>query len=147
MGLSSVVIRLRKRGKKGFRLFDVVVTNRRSSRDGACIEKLGTYNPMAKEPVLCIKKDSVMKWLDCGASTSDAVRPIFSKAGIWLERHLDQCCKKGKVVDSGDGGNSEVKKSNVMTEERKKSLLAEWREKKNASPKRKMHVNFIHKKS
>ena len=41
----AVKIRLQRRGRKKLAIFDIVVADSRSPRDGKIIEKIGTYNP------------------------------------------------------------------------------------------------------
>jgi small subunit ribosomal protein S16 len=42
----AVKIRLARRGRKKLSLYDVVVADASSPRDGKFIEKIGTYNPL-----------------------------------------------------------------------------------------------------
>ena len=44
-----VVIRLSRGGSKGRPFFNIVVSDKRVRRDGRFIERLGFYNPAAKE--------------------------------------------------------------------------------------------------
>jgi small subunit ribosomal protein S16 len=42
----SVKIRLARRGRKKMPIYDIVVADSRSPRDGKFIEKIGLYNPI-----------------------------------------------------------------------------------------------------
>ncbi len=94
-----ITIRLRRRGRTHLPLYDIVVTNKRSARDGKCIEKLGTYNPTVDPSAVRINEEGVLKWIGHGASMSDTVRSILSNAGIMLKRYLDKGIKKGIITD------------------------------------------------
>ncbi len=74
-------------GKKHSPYYRIVAADSRSPRDGRIIEEIGTYNPVAKENQVTVKKDLVMKWLNNGAKPSDTVRSILSKEGIMKEFH------------------------------------------------------------
>ena len=47
----AVKIRLQRRGRKKLAIFDIVVADSRSPRDGKIIEKIGTYNPIITQQV------------------------------------------------------------------------------------------------
>ncbi len=63
----SVKIRLARRGRKKLALYDVVVADARSPRDGRFIEKLGTYNPNTNPATIDLNDDKAFKWLLNGA--------------------------------------------------------------------------------
>ena len=104
-----LIIRLRKRGRKKLNIYDIVVTNKRSARDGKYIEKIGTYNPVLNPSKISLNEELTLKWLNFGSEISETVRNILSNAGIMLKWHLDKCIKKGS-----------------LTEEKKKTILSEW---------------------
>ena len=52
------------------------------SRDGRFIEVIGTYNPLLNPAETKINEEVAMKWLKNGATPTDTVKNIFSKAGI-----------------------------------------------------------------
>ncbi len=95
-----VVIRLSRIGRKGFNISSIVVTNKRSARDGQYIAKLGTYNASTNPSVVRINEALTLKWLDLGAEVSDTVRSILSKAGIMLKWSLSRCVKKGTLDEA-----------------------------------------------
>ena len=103
-----LIIRLRKRGRKKLNIYDIVVTNKRSARDGKYIEKIGTYNPVLNPSKISLNEELALKWLNLGSEISETVRNILSNAGIMLKWHLDKCIKKGS-----------------LTEEKKKTILSE----------------------
>ena len=113
-----LVIRLRKRGRKKLNIYDIVVTNKRSARDGKYIEKIGTYNSVLNPSKITLKEDIALKWLKLGSETSKTVRNILSNAGIMLKWHLDKCIKRGS-----------------LTEDKKKKIHSEWEKNNNKKSK------------
>ena len=83
-------IRLRRVGKKRRPSYRIVVAEARSPRDGAYLEWIGNYDPMADPPAMSLKVDRAVQWLSQGAQPSDAVRRILDKNGI---------SKNGSVVE------------------------------------------------
>ncbi len=70
-----VVIRLSRGGAKARPFFNVVVADKRVRRDGSFIERLGFYNPSAKdgEEGLRIALDRLNYWKSVGAQVSPTV--------------------------------------------------------------------------
>lgn len=70
-----VVIRLSRGGSKGRPFYNIVVADKRVRRDGRFIERIGFYNPSAKdgEEGLRIAQDRLSYWTGVGAQTSDTV--------------------------------------------------------------------------
>ncbi len=76
-------IRLRRVGKKGNPSYRIVVAESRSPRDGAYLEWIGNYDPMADPPAITLKEDRAGHWLSQGAQPSDAVARILDKSGLF----------------------------------------------------------------
>lgn len=76
-----VVIRLARHGAKKRPFYHVVVADRRCPRDGRNLERLGYFNPMAKENEEGIKIDleKVNQWIAKGAQMSDRVKQLVEK--------------------------------------------------------------------
>lgn len=72
-----VRIRLSRKGKKKAPFYRIVVTNKRTRRDGAPIEEVGTYNPKTKE--LKVDRTKIDKWIKCGAIPTDTVSSLLKK--------------------------------------------------------------------
>ena len=51
----AVKIRLSRRGRKKLAIYDIVVADARSPRDGKIIEKLGNYNPNSNPATTSLK--------------------------------------------------------------------------------------------
>ena len=82
-------IRLRRVGKKGHPSYRIVVAESSAPRDGAYVEWIGNYDPMADPPAVTLKADRAAEWLSKGAQPSDAVLRIFQWNGL-LERTAEQ---------------------------------------------------------
>ena len=76
-----VSIRLARSGAKKRPFYHVVVTDRRSSRDGRFIERVGFYNPIAAEheEKLRIDRARIAYWTSQGARTSEAVAKLLKQ--------------------------------------------------------------------
>lgn len=74
-----VVIRLARSGSKKNPFYHIVVTDKRSPRDGRFIECVGYYNPMARGQNirLQIEKDRIVHWFNQGARTSLRVQHLI----------------------------------------------------------------------
>ena len=79
---NMVVIRLSRGGSKARPFYNVVVADKRVRRDGRFIERLGFYNPLAKdgEEGLRIAQDRLAYWLGVGAQASDTVERLAKQA-------------------------------------------------------------------
>ncbi|MBA2672918.1 30S ribosomal protein S16 [Ramlibacter sp.] len=77
-----VVIRLSRGGAKARPFFNIVVADKRVRRDGRFIERLGFYNPIAKEGEegLRIAQDRLTYWRSVGAQASPTVERILKQA-------------------------------------------------------------------
>ena len=77
-----VVIRLSRGGSKGRPLFNIVVAGKRVRRDGRFIERIGFYNPTAKETEegLRIVQDRLTYWQSVGAQSSPTVDRLIKQA-------------------------------------------------------------------
>ena len=77
-----VVIRLARGGSKKRPFYSVVVADSRERRDGRFIERLGFYNPMAKEGEegLRLAMDRLTYWTGVGAQLSPTVERLAGVA-------------------------------------------------------------------
>ena len=73
-----VVIRLSRSGNKNRPYFNVVVADSRKPRDGRFIERVGFYNPMAREgsETLRLETDRIEYWQEHGALLSETMTRI-----------------------------------------------------------------------
>jgi len=74
-----VVIRLSRGGAKRRPFYTIVVSDKRSARDGRCIERIGYFNPIAsgKEVRLHLEHERAKYWLSQGAQPSDRVNALI----------------------------------------------------------------------
>lgn len=105
----AVKIRLARRGRKKLAMFDVIVADARSPRDGRFIEKIGTYNPLTNPASIDLSDDRAFHWLMNGAQPSDTVKAMLSYRGIMMKKHLQIGVIKG-----------------ALTQEQADQKLAEW---------------------
>lgn len=87
----AVKIRLARGGAKKRPYYKVVVADARAPRDGAFIEKVGTYNPLLNKEDgnrVTFKAERVQHWLAEGATPTDTVAKFIKAAGIALPKHV-----------------------------------------------------------
>ncbi|MEZ4768627.1 MAG: 30S ribosomal protein S16 [Caldilineales bacterium] len=77
-----VRIRLRRVGAKKQPSYRIVVTDRKSPRDGRFIENIGHYNPRTVPETVELDDERARYWLSVGAQPSDAVRRILVNSGV-----------------------------------------------------------------
>ena len=90
-------IRLSRRGRKKLAIYDIVIADSRSPRDGRIIEKIGNYNPNTNPATINIDGDKALSWLMKGAQPSETVRAILSYKGLLLKKHLQIGVLKGAL--------------------------------------------------
>ena len=94
----AVKIRLQRHGKKDAAFFHVVAADGRAPRDGAFIEKLGTYNPNTNPATIELNFENTLKWLQNGAQPTETCKAILSYKGILMKKHLLDGLKKGALT-------------------------------------------------
>src|SRR6218665_1567974 len=109
----AVKIRLTRRGRRKLALYDVVVADSRSPRDGRFIEKLGTYNPLTNPASLVLNEEKAFEWLMKGGNPSPTIKAMLSYFGVLYKKHLQIGVIKGAV-----------------TQEQADQKLAEWKQAK-----------------
>lgn len=77
-----VKIRLQRTGKKSRPSYRVVVADSRAPRDGAFIEVLGHYDPIADPATVVINEEKALHWLRLGAQPTDTVASMLRRLGI-----------------------------------------------------------------
>ncbi|MGE0815211.1 MAG: 30S ribosomal protein S16 [Vicinamibacterales bacterium] len=70
---------MRRTGSKKRPHYRVVVTERRTPREGGFIETLGFYNPRTKPAVVDVDKARIQHWIAQGAQPSDSVRTLLAR--------------------------------------------------------------------
>lgn len=88
-----LVIRFTRTGKKGERKFRLIVTEKRSKRDGKPVEHLGSYEKTTKGVTKNFNEDRIKFWVKNGAQMT-----ISAKAAI-EGKVLPKKIKKPKVAN------------------------------------------------
>lgn len=119
----SVVIRMKRTGRRNRPCYRISVADSRSPRDGRTLESLGLYDPVCKddEKQTTLNVDRARHWLSNGAQPSDTVRSIFKRMGVFEEMDTE----KKKRDRSG-------RKAKTQTTERRRADQAARASKKEA---------------
>ena len=78
----AVKIRLKRMGAKKRPFYRLVVADSRAARNGAFIDVLGFYNPIAEPVELKIDEEKAIDWLQKGAQPSDTAKTLLKKSGV-----------------------------------------------------------------
>ena len=78
----AVKIRLARHGSKGNPFYRIVVADSRSPRDGAFIERIGTYDPQAEPSAINVDEEKARDWIGKGAQPTDQVRNLLKISGV-----------------------------------------------------------------
>ena len=84
---NMVVIRLSRAGAKKRPFYHICVSDRRNKRDGRFIERIGFYNPIAKDTEEKIRFDNERydHWTSVGAMPSDTVLMLMKRSKMTEE--------------------------------------------------------------
>ena len=77
-----VRIRLRRVGGKKNPIWRIVVSDRRSPRDGRTIETIGQYNPQTEPSLIKIDEERARHWLTHEARPARTVATLLRTRGI-----------------------------------------------------------------
>ena len=80
-----LAISLMRMGSKGKPFYRLVVKEKRSKRDGAYLENVGTYNPMLDTAEVNLKHDRIQYWIGVGAQPTDTVKSLIKNNPIQTE--------------------------------------------------------------
>ncbi len=83
-----VKIRLKRAGRKKLPVYQIVVADARSPRDGKFLEVVGHYQPTAKPHAVTIKKDRIAYWIQTGAQPTATVNSLIRTTGLLYELRL-----------------------------------------------------------
>jgi len=146
----STRIRLARAGSKNRPFFRIVVSDKRSPRDGKFIEKLGTYNPLLPkedENRVLFDEERVKYWLSKGATPSYKMAIFLSKSNLvekppipeQTKKHLPKVKKKEGEGDKKESvKQAEPPKVDAKPEEKQEEAPkadAKLEEKQKESPK------------
>lgn len=79
-------------------IYDIVVAESTSPRDGRFIEKIGSYNPNTDPSTVVLKSERAVHWLMVGAQPTDTARSVLSHEGIMYRKHLQVGVNKGAIT-------------------------------------------------
>jgi len=74
-----VTIRLTRKGMRNEPHYRVVVTNKKSKRDGSILENVGFFNPKNPQAVGTLKFERIDHWVSQGAQPSEAVAKLLHR--------------------------------------------------------------------
>ena len=74
-------IRLRRMGAKKAPFYRIVVADSRAPRNGAFVEEIGYFNPIAEPVELKVDNEKAAQWIKNGAQPTDTVRDLLKKTG------------------------------------------------------------------
>jgi len=75
---------MQRTGRKNRPFYRIQVLDKRTRRDGASIEQLGWYDPMAKDPAkqVNLNEERAKYWISVGAQPSDTVRDFLARRNL-----------------------------------------------------------------
>jgi small subunit ribosomal protein S16 len=71
-----LVIRMRQQGRKNRQTFRLVVTDKKTPRDGKYLEAVGSYDPHRAENNLQVNTERLSYWISKGAQISEAAQKL-----------------------------------------------------------------------
>lgn len=86
----AVRIRLKRMGAKHKPFYRLVVADSRRKRDGAFLDEVGYYNPLAKPYEIKVDEQKIWAWLERGAQVTDGAKSLLKKIGLiqrWEASH------------------------------------------------------------
>ena len=95
----AVKMRLTRLGDKKSPFYRIVVTDSRNARDGAYIDKVGHYNPIAQPAEIVVDVEKAKDWIAKGVQPTETVRSILIEKGV-IEKPAKLSPAKTKVRKS-----------------------------------------------
>jgi len=129
---SVVRIRMQRTGRSRRPFYRIQVLDERVRRDGASIEQLGWYDPIAKDPAkqVQLNEERVKYWISVGAQPSDTIRDMLGKRNLiklepWNARRardrkgVEERAAKAKAEAAAGEKKAEAPKAEAPKEEKK----------------------------
>lgn len=118
-----VVIRLSRGGTNKRPFYTVVAADRRASRDGRYLERLGYFNPIATggEKRLELNQERINYWVAKGAQPSERVTHLLcelAKPEVLEKRKVKSAARKTRVKEK-------AKATKIATETKEEAAPAE----------------------
>jgi small subunit ribosomal protein S16 len=79
-----IKIRMARGGRVHKPVYTLVAAESKNARDGKFLEKLGQYDPNAKNVLNNLKVDRIQYWVGKGAVLSDTVRTLLKSEKVAL---------------------------------------------------------------
>ena len=73
-------IRLTRRGAKKKPFYRIIVTEKRSKRDGRFVESVGYYDPCRNPADVKLDRERINYWIERGAQPSETVRSLIKRS-------------------------------------------------------------------
>lgn len=93
----ALKIRMSRAGTKHRPFFKIVIADSRKARDGAFVERVGSYNPLLqkdhKDRVI-LNVERINYWLSKGATPSDRIAIFLHQAGLGPKPVITETPKK-----------------------------------------------------
>jgi small subunit ribosomal protein S16 len=86
-------------GRTNCKTFRLVVTDKRTPRDGKYLEMLGWYNPLEEkqEKHLFVKSDRIQFWIQKGALLSEKAKSLVKRSAPQIIKDLHEKKRLKKV--------------------------------------------------
>ena len=81
-----IKIRLARGGRVHRPVYTIVAAESTEPRDGKFLQKLGQYDPNAKEILTSVNTEAINKWVANGAQITTTVKSLFKKHNIQLSK-------------------------------------------------------------
>jgi small subunit ribosomal protein S16 len=78
----AVMMRLMRFGGKKSPFYRIVVSDRRTPREGSFIDQVGTYDPKKNPVEIRFKEEKAIQWLRKGAQPTPTVRQLLIQSGV-----------------------------------------------------------------
>ena len=118
----AVRIRLTRAGRRHLPFYHINIFDIRQRRNGACIERIGYYDPINKNKAaqVSIDTEKAAYWLSQGALPSETVAGILKKAGVELPaRKKKTNARKAKAGKKARKVKERTKKRTSNSKDRK----------------------------
>jgi small subunit ribosomal protein S16 len=129
----SVVIRMRRTGRKNRPCYRINVADSRFPRDGRLLETIGLYDPIRKDEAAQVQIDveRARHWIAKGARVTETVASLFKKHGVTEPKPKPRRERPGRKKATATRARRETSKAQRL--ERKKARLTDRRAKRKAA--------------
>lgn len=131
-----ITIRLRRIGKKKIPIYNLVLCEHTAPIQGKFIEKLGLFNPTAKDETqrLKVNDERIKYWLSKGAKTSDTVNNLLVGAKVLEEKNRIKTSSTKKKKEKEEKPEKPAEIQTASEPEEKGESILEKVEKSSKTP-------------